>query len=140
MFLSTVDLTIGPFIESSVVNLGDTPDNIQHIAAMWCTISLNDVESRWLYEGEPISDLSMFKDRALARNGFHDNENVFGTQLLLFRLTYEDAGMYTCQAKRIDDPSSEWCSGIIELQLQGMLRVAINPLPTIGNSLTLYTL
>lgn len=120
----TLDLDVGPLMDSAVVTLGTTDSLTQPFNKLECTINPSNasVTARWLYGGEVIDSnnaSSRFYMRAFVQSGNIINEDIYGTLLLLHALSYEDAGTYTCQAKR-SGPDSEWCSGSVELKLEGM--------------------
>ncbi len=111
-------------MDSAVVTLGEDINRIRPFVNLQCVITPNNVDivSQWLYEGEIIDGSnasSRFYNKVDIEEGNLFNGDVRGTQILIFALSYEDAGIYTCRARRLV-PGSEWCSGTVELQLQGI--------------------
>ncbi len=48
-----------------------------------------------------------------------------GTTLSIHKLSYQDAGVYTCSGRRLEESASSWVSATIDLQLDRELTIEI---------------
>ena len=82
------------------------------------TLSLSTVESRWIFNETTLTP--GLSGRYLVNEGEGLDDN-FETILLVQRLIYSDAGIYTCEVRDTRDPNSPgpWISDKLTLQLLG---------------------
>ena len=99
-----------------------TPErpNVQFICGLEPdTLQANvNYTTRWILPGGEI--VNSITERFIFMEGLVtvDNRNVPGTVLIMTKMSYQDAGMYTCEGRSTAPGASiRWASASFELQL-----------------------
>ena len=85
-------------------------------------ISLDEIESRWILPDEQV--IPDEPDMGRFRVDIGERAETNGTiipinQLLIIMVSYQDAGIYECEVRNALNPSAQWVSASVELQLGG---------------------
>ena len=107
--------------------LGRSDQDVTPILILVCVLNdterILDFESRWSHQGKLIDgedQQSDFYDRARVSEGMLLMMNVQGTQLIVLKLSYQDAGLVTCEAReRTSGPPNDWLAANVQVTLLG---------------------
>ena len=108
---------------------------LNSVATLRCVLTLSpgvDYESQWTGPGDVGVINPAMSDRYTVFHTTYESQNEAdpdwsGTKLLIHKLSYQDAGLYTCSGRRRVESklASSWVAATINLQLDRELRYYI---------------
>ena len=101
--------------------LPDDDIGLNHFTILMCMFEPPSeiVEARWVLPNGDILDENTESERFVVDTDEGRNATRLETMLMINKLSYRDAGVYTCEAKHSTEPESQWLSATIELELKG---------------------
>ncbi len=86
------------------------------------------VEHGWrLPSGEfltPDNDTNQIQVSEIGTSQMSNNVNISVLVIIINQLSYQHAGVYSCEVQNTTTPGAEWVTAQVELQLRGITRSA----------------